>query len=106
VEKRNAHHNLEEIKAAFADPDIVENITFSARSGARELRLSDEDIVTVIQSLGARNLHKSMTAYRDHTLWQDVYCPTYNGMKLYVKFTKDKETAAYWLISFKKHDQD
>jgi hypothetical protein len=25
---------------------------------------------------------------------------------LYVKFTKDKETDAYWLISFKKYDQD
>jgi motility quorum-sensing regulator/GCU-specific mRNA interferase toxin len=106
VEKRKAHYNLEEIKAAFADPDTVEHITVSARSGARELRLSDEDIVAVIQSLGARDLQKSMTAYRDHTLWQDVYCPTYNEVKLYVKFTKDKETDAYWLISFKKYDQD
>jgi hypothetical protein len=62
VEKRKAHYNLEEIKAAFADPDTVEHITLSARRGARELRLSDEDIVAVIQSIGARDLQKSITS--------------------------------------------
>ena len=106
MEKRKAHYNLEEIKAAFANPDTVENITLSARNGARELRLSDESIVAVIQSLRTRDLQKSMTAYRDHTLWQDVYCPTYNEVKLYVKFAQDKQTDAYWLLSFKKHEQD
>jgi motility quorum-sensing regulator / GCU-specific mRNA interferase toxin len=105
VEKRKAHYSIEEIKAAFADPDTVQHITSSARNGARELRLSDEDIVAVIQSLGVRDLYKAMTAYRDHTLWQDVYSPTYNKVKLYVKFTQDKQTDAYWLISFKKHEQ-
>ena len=106
MEKRKAHYRLKEIKAAFADADSLDNMTLSARNGARELRLSDEDIVTVIQTLKGRDLHKSMTAYRDHTLWQDVYRLTYNTAKLYVKFTQDKETETYWLISFKKHDQD
>ncbi len=106
MEKRKAHYTLEEIKTTFANPDTVQNITLSARNGARELRLSDEDIVTVVQALKGRDLHKSMTAYRDSTLWQDVYCPTYNKVKLYVKFTKNPETNAYWLISFKKHGQD
>ncbi len=104
MEKRKAHYTLNQVKAAFADPDTVEHITRSARNGARELRLSDEDIVAVIQSLRARDLYKSMTTYRDDTLWQDVYCPTYNEVKLYVKFARDKETDAYWLVSFKKHD--
>lgn len=81
MEKRRAHYPLDEIKAAFADPDTVEHITLSARNGVRELRLSDEDIVAVIQSLGVRDLYKSMTAYRDHKLWQDVYCPTYSEPK-------------------------
>jgi motility quorum-sensing regulator / GCU-specific mRNA interferase toxin len=106
VEKRKAHYNLDEIKAAFADPDTVEHVTLSARNGARELRLSDEDIVAAIQSLRVRDLYKSMTAYRDHMLWQDVYCPTYNKVKLYVKFTKNQETGAYWLISCKKQDRN
>lgn len=104
MEKRKAHYNLDEIKAVFADPDTVQNITLSARNGARELRLSDEDIVVVIQSLGARDLYKSMTAYWDPTVWQDVYCPIYSKVKLYVKFTRNQETDAYWLLSFKKHE--
>lgn len=62
--------------------------------------------MAVIQALRTRDLSKSMTAYQDHTLWQDVYCPTYNEVKLYVKFTKDKDTDVYWLISFKKHERD
>ncbi|NOT58023.1 MAG: type II toxin-antitoxin system MqsR family toxin [Deltaproteobacteria bacterium] len=106
MEKRKAHYQLKEIKAAFADPDTLAHVTVSARNGARELRLSDEDIVAVIQALRTRDLSKSMTVYRDSTLWQDVYCPTYKRMKLYVKFAKERETDVYWLVSFKKNEQD
>ena len=94
MEKRRAHYRLEEIKAAFASPDVLENITLSARNGARELRLSDEDIITVIQALRGRDLYKSMTTYRDSTLWQDVYCPTNNKVQLYVKFTRNLKQRA------------
>ena len=66
MKKRKAHYNLEEIKAAFADPDTVENLTLSARNGARELRLSDENIVAVIQSLQISG-NESQTSPRQAT---------------------------------------
>jgi motility quorum-sensing regulator/GCU-specific mRNA interferase toxin len=46
---------------------------------------------------------KSMTAYSDHRVWQDVYhVPSPIGV-LYVKFTADVVTA-FLLLSFKEKD--
>ena len=104
MEKRRAHHNLEGIKAQFSDPDLLSNITVSARNDARTLGFSDEDIVLVIQNLTPSNLYKSMTSYHDHTLWQDVYLPAYRNVDLYVKFTTG-EDGSYWLLSFKEKEQ-
>ena len=106
MEKRKPHYNLDSIKSAFADPDDLGKMTGSALKGARKLRLSDEDIVNVIQSLGMRDFHKSMTSLRDHTIWQDVYLPSYQGVELYVKFTRDEDDQYYLLISFKKSEQE
>ncbi len=101
MEKRVPHYNLEEIKKAFADPDNLGPITGTARNGARALRLSDEDIVSVIQNLSIRDFNKSMTSYKDHAIWQDVYNPSYQGIELYVKFTRDEDNKYFLLISFK-----
>ena len=101
VDKHTPHYSLEEIKNAFGDPENLERITGSARDGARALRLSDEDIVNVVQSLSIRDFRKSMTSYKDHTIWQDVYHPFYKGIELYVKFTRDEDDQYYLLISFK-----
>ena len=103
MEKRRAQYPLEDIKAQFSDPNYLSNITVSARNGARALRLSDEDIVQVIQHLMPQDLYKSMTSYHDHTLWQDVYLPTYRSNRLYVKFTAGDE-GRYWLLSFKENE--
>jgi motility quorum-sensing regulator/GCU-specific mRNA interferase toxin len=104
MEKRRAHHNLEDIKAQFSDPELLSSITVSARNDARALGFSDEDIVLVIQNLMPRNLYKSMTSYHDHTLWQDVYWSAYRNVNLYVKFTAG-EDGSYWLLSFKEKEQ-
>ena len=104
MEKQRAHYPLEEIKAQFSDPDRLDHLTVSARNGARALGFSDEDMVQVIQQLTSRDLYKSMTSYHDHTLWQDVYLPTYRDVDLYVKFTAGDD-GHYWLLSFKENEQ-
>lgn len=103
MEKRRAHYNLEEIKAAFSSADQFGNITGVAQKGARELGWSKDDMVAVIQSLTASDLNKSMTSYNDHRVWQDVYWPTHKGVRLYVKFTQT--AGQYWLVSFKRNEQ-
>ena len=51
------------------------------------------------------HFYKSMTAYADSRLWQDVYhVPSPVGM-LYVKFTADAITE-FLLLSFKEKDND
>lgn len=45
--------------------------------------------------------YKSMTSYRNHRLWQDVYHVPYQGMLLYVKFTQGTITD-FALLSFKE----
>ncbi len=44
--------------------------------------------------------YKSMTAFADHRIWQDVYHVPCNGLVLYVKFTTDAQ--GYLVISFKE----
>ncbi len=49
--------------------------------------------------------YKSMTAHRDHRVWQDVYhVPSAVGT-LYVKFTADV-VSEFVLLSFKERDDD
>jgi len=105
MEKHNRHHDLSEIKRAFDNSNnlgVTNIVTLSARNGARELKLSDEDVVAVIQNLTFKDFYKSMTSEKDHTIWQDVYKPTYLDKELYVKFTRDENDPFYVLISFKK----
>jgi len=42
----------------------------------------------VVCKLTKQNLYKSMTTYRDHTVWQDVYhAMTPTGIMAYIKLT-------------------
>lgn len=100
TEKRRAHYLLTEIRAAFCD-SMTLNRTYTSKTGASALGMTDADVVGVIQSLTNRDLHKSMTSLHDRSVWQDVYLPTWNGVGLYVKFTVDAQ-GNYLLISFKE----
>ena len=103
TEKRKPHHSLAVIKAAFADPAML-NRTMSSRSGAAALAMSDSDVVAVVQALSRADFDKAMTSHADHTVWQDVYKPTVAGRDLYVKFTLDARKMLL-LISFKENDE-
>ena len=61
--------------------------------------------MATIQTMKQEHFFKSMTAYADHRLWQDVYhVPSSIGV-LYVKFTADVLTK-FLLLSFKEKEND
>jgi motility quorum-sensing regulator / GCU-specific mRNA interferase toxin len=51
-------------------------------------------------SITREHFYKSMTAYADHTIWQDVYRVPHGTITLYVKFTVDAE--GHLVISLKE----
>lgn len=102
TEKRKPHYRLADIKAAFGDPAML-NRTMSSKAGAAALKMSDGDVVSIVQGLSHTDFDKAMTSYADHTVWQDVYKPKAAGRALYVKFTLDAQKALM-LISFKEDE--
>jgi hypothetical protein len=75
-------------------------MTYSAMQGQYELEFSDQDVVDAIQTLTSTDFYKSMPPeHEGFSAWQDVYKPTFKGVKLYVKFQIDKRGEV--IISFK-----
>ena len=104
AEKRKPTYDLEVFKAAFASVDTL-NVTGVALRGAAEIGFGRSEIVSAIQTMRRAQFYKSMTAYADHRVWQDVYhVPSDMGV-LYVKFTADT-VAEFLLLSFKEKDND
>ena len=62
--------------------------TKTALDGGRDIGLTSAEMLKVIGSLTRRNFYKSMTAYADHRIWQDVYhAPTPVKKEAYIKIT-------------------
>lgn len=98
-EKKIPHHDLEKIKAAFADGAGA--ITKKAAADAAALGCGYDEIAAVIQTIAKDQFYKSMTSNYDNTVWQDVYhVPNADGT-LYVKFT-DNGGPDFVLLSFKE----
>ena len=76
-------------------------MTISALKSAAALGLARTDVAETIRSMKPSHFYKSMTSYRDHTRWQDVYHVPWDGMVLYVKFTDDVLTE-FTVLSFKE----
>jgi len=102
--KRKPTYDLEAFKAAFNRVKKLA-ITVTARRSAAALGFSSADIVATIQTMQGEHFYKSMTAYADHRLWQDVYHVPSEADVLYVKFTADAVTE-FLLLSFKEKDND
>ncbi len=100
MEKRKPHYALADVKAAFADPAIL-NRSFVAKQGADAAGMDTAAVVATIQALALKDFEKSMTSHADHRVWQDVYRPRAAGTELYLKFTLDAQKALF-LISFKE----
>jgi motility quorum-sensing regulator / GCU-specific mRNA interferase toxin len=104
TEKRKPTYDLEAFKTAFNSPEKIA-ITGTALRSAAALGFGRSDIVGTIQTMRREHFYKSMTAYADHRLWQDVYhVPSSVGV-LYIKFTADVVTE-FLLLSFKEKDDD
>ena len=104
AEKRKPTYDLDAFKATFVS---VERLTVagSALRSAAALGYGRTEIVNTIQTMQRSHFYKSMTAYADPRLWQDVYhVPSPVGM-IYVKFTADAITE-FLLLSFKEKDND
>lgn len=100
MEKRKPTYDLDAFKSAFCRVDRL-HMTLTARQDAVGLGFSDRDVVAAIQVMERRHFYKSMTAFADHTAWQDVYHVPFRGVLLYVKFTADRVTV-FRLLSFKE----
>ena len=104
AEKRKPTYDLEAFKATFATVERLA-VTGSAIRSAALLGYGRAEIVAIIQTMQRGHFYKSMTAYADHRLWQDVYhVPSSVGV-LYVKFTADVLTE-FLLLSFKEKEND
>jgi motility quorum-sensing regulator/GCU-specific mRNA interferase toxin len=104
AEKRQPTYDLAAFKSAFSHMERLA-VTGTALRSAAALGFGRAEIVATIQSMQREHFYKSMTAYADHRLWQDVYhVPSAVGV-LYVKFTADVLTE-FLMLSFKEKDHE
>ena len=100
TEKRKPTYDLDAFKAAFSSVERLA-VTGTALRSAAALGFGRKEIVSTIQTMERGRFYKSMTAYADARLWQDVYhVPSPVGV-LYIKFTADAVTE-FVLLSFKE----
>lgn len=104
TEKRKPTYDIEAFKTAFANMERL-SATGTALRSAAALGFGRAEIVATIQSMQRGHFCKSMTAYANHRLWQDVYQVPSPAGELYVKFTADTVTE-FLLLSFKEKDDD
>ena len=85
MEKRKPHYPLEQLQLLLGHAD-TRIITRTCRLEAAEIGyLDDNMIVERVRRLSRREFYKSMTAYGNHTLWQDVYISADDERSLYIK---------------------
>jgi motility quorum-sensing regulator/GCU-specific mRNA interferase toxin len=85
MEKRTPHCKLAVVKALVEQGKV--RTTYSAEFGAAQLGLGVFDMIGVVMALTPVDFRKSMTTYDDHTVWQDVYCPSTQAGDVYLKLT-------------------
>ena len=104
MEKRKPTYDLDAFKTAFSSVEML-RVTGTAIRTAAALGFGRREIVATIQTMQRSQFHKSMTAYADHRIWQDVYYVPSPVGTLYVKFTADA-VSEFLLLSFKERDDD
>jgi len=102
TEKRKPNYDLDAFKAAFKSVERLA-VTGTALRSAAALGFGRTEIVTTIQNMQRAHFYKSMTAFTDQRLWQDVYHVPSPVGTLYVKFTANIVTE-FLLLSFKEKD--
>ena len=103
MEKSTAHYDLTVIKALVVR--LGSNaFTLTARESGRKMMLSVDQMQRIVGLLENRMLHKSMTTYADHRIWQDVYYTSYEDREIYIKVTY-RTDGGHPIISFKERNQ-
>jgi len=97
MEKSTPHCKLPIIKAMIEEGKI--RMTWTAISGGAALDFDSDGMISVIMSLTGKDFYKSMTAYADHTVWQDVYRPNTPAGEVYLKLTVTDDVL---VVSFKE----
>ncbi len=77
------------------------SVTTGALRGAAAMGMTRADMMRVIQELTRRDFYKSVTTYRDHAIWMDVYHGRADGYEIYIKFVQDVVTE-FTCTSFKE----
>lgn len=104
TEKRKPTYDLDAFKGAFSTVERLA-VTGTALRGAAALGYGRAEIVGTIKTMQRAHFYKSMTAYADPRLWQDVYHVPSPVGTLYVKFTADVITE-FLLLSFTEKDNE
>ncbi|MBI1318308.1 MAG: type II toxin-antitoxin system MqsR family toxin [Candidatus Hydrogenedens sp.] len=104
MEKRKPHYPLKKVKALIADGDY--RVTATAfQCATRDHGFIDvQQIADCVLQLDAKCFYKSMTAYHDVRIWQDVYRPEITGVPTYLKLQIVDETTV--VISFKRLEEN
>ena len=104
-EKKKPHYDLEELKELIRQERWI--VTKAADKGALKLGLSRYEIKEIVLNLRLEDFYKSMTTYKNHRLWQDVYKPKVfiqeEYIELYVKLQKSFDEKCI-VISFKQSE--
>jgi motility quorum-sensing regulator/GCU-specific mRNA interferase toxin len=101
MEKSKAHYRLTDIQA-IVTRDGLAAFTATALFNRLAMGLSDAVLLQSVADMKPTMFQKSMTTYRDHKIWQDVYhVPLPNGMMAYVKLTLQ---AGAVVIQFKNQE--
>ncbi|WP_454762618.1 type II toxin-antitoxin system MqsR family toxin [Cupriavidus campinensis] len=96
MEKSSAHYKLSVVRRLVVEGRV--RLTASAAEGVFNMGLREKDAVDVVSRLQPADLHKSMTTYTDHRIWQDVYHPITPFGAIYLKLTVVDDVL---IVSFK-----
>jgi motility quorum-sensing regulator/GCU-specific mRNA interferase toxin len=97
MEQQKPRHDLAEVKRLVRTGRVI--VSGVALIGARTLGMSYNDILDTVLLLKRDDFYKSMTAYRNHRLWQDVYRPQTSAGPIYLKLTIEDGVV---VLSFKE----
>lgn len=104
-EKRKPHYVLSVLKELFRKGEKSRAITDTALKGAvSEGYMTVEDIGEIIERLCSEHFFKSMTAYHDHKIWQDVYRYQDGEKSLYIKLQLSIDGGKAILIQMKRDE--
>lgn len=97
MEKSKAHYNLSLVKELVKQGNFI--ITRTALLSAVQHEMNSKDIIKEILMLSNNELYKSMTAYNNPKVWQDVYHHAINQKIFYIKISVVEKVI---IVSFKE----